>query len=382
MSVKAHSLYLHLPFCKAKCHYCDFVVRVLHAPAQIDRYLAHLALELAALAPALGPLQTLYIGGGTPSVLDSSQVAALGQLLTRYLQLDALQEWTLEVNPESADPAALAQWQALGVNRISLGVQTFEPAELQLTGRSHQLTDIEQAVATLRSLGLANFSLDLIYGLPQQVLSSWQGSLEAALALRPQHLSLYALEVHARTQFGHRSLALPSEEESVQMYELACELLAGAGFGHYEIANWALPACQSQHNRVYWRNLPFAAAGVGAHGYLQGRRYANPSQLKAYYLACQQGQWAWQLTPAQSQAEVIEETVFLGLRLLEEGLDLKAFAARFGKPLQAFYPKVLPRLLRLGRLEERADRLLLRPEAVMICNEIFAEFLEPVGVIA
>lgn len=371
------ALYLHLPFCTFKCHYCDFAVRVLQNSSQIDRYLDHLTLELQALGPLAAPLRTLYIGGGTPSLLEPAQIKRLSQCLQQSFDLAHLQECTLEVNPESANAEALKHWQALGVNRLSLGVQSFDPELLKNCGRNHGIADIEQAVLTFENLGFEDYSLDLIYGLPEQSMISWQASLQAAVALKPTHISLYALEVHPQTQFGHQSLRLPDEDLAADMYEQAVETLGKSGLEHYEIANWGLAHHWSQHNQVYWRNLPFLAAGVGAHGYLQQRRYANPRGLRDYYQQCKQQNWAWNSTPPQPLSEAIEETVFLGLRLLISGLDLTAFEGRFGAPLLDFYPEVLPRMLQHGLLEQEAKHLKLSTEAVLVSNAIMAEFLEP-----
>lgn len=377
MPTAPRSLYLHLPFCSVKCHYCDFAVRVLEKTAQMTRYLDHLVQELVALGSLTAPLRTLYIGGGTPSLLEPDQIGQLGDALRAHFELGGLEEWTLEVNPESADAGRLALWQALGVNRISLGVQSFDAALLQRCGRPHGVADIHAAVATLRALGLRHYSFDLIYGLPEQTAESWAESLEQALALEPEHVSLYALEVHPHTHFGHLPLRLPDEELAASMYEMACERLDAAGLQHYEIANWALPGRQSRHNQVYWRNLPFAAAGVGAHGYLQRRRYAHTASLAEYYRRMRAAAWPWLEIPPQSLSAEIEETVFLGLRLLEEGLDTAAFEARFGRSLASCYPRVLPRLLEKGLLLAKAGRLYLAPAAVMISNEVFSELLEP-----
>ena len=374
---EARSLYIHLPFCQHKCHYCDFVVRVLHSPSQIDRYLDHLRLDLQALSAFAAPLKTVYLGGGTPSLLSVAQIERLAEMLQQSFQLRQVQEWTLEANPEHLPEAELEAWMQLGVNRVSLGVQTFDPALLASCGRSHSLADIERVVALIQRFQL-NLSLDLIYGLPEQSLQSWSDSLAAAQALQPDHLSLYALEVHPDTVFGHRTLPLPEDDETVAMYELACEQLARAGYRHYEIANWCLPGRPSRHNRVYWQNLPFLAAGVGAHGYFAGRRYAHSASLLDYYLNCQAGRWPWDEAEPQSLSEAIEETVFLGLRLLIEGLDLQAFETRFQRALSACYPEVLPRLLAQGHLLLADGHLRLSPAAVPVSNVILAEFLEPV----
>ncbi len=377
----ARSLYLHLPFCSVKCHYCDFVVRVLSKPEQIDRYLEHLELELAALAAHCSELETVYLGGGTPSLLSIVQIKRLGRMLHQHFRLEQVQEWTLEVNPETAETDSLKAWRQIGVNRVSLGVQSFDAALLTSCGRPHGVAEISQAVKTLKQVGLENFSLDLIYGLPEQSLESWKQSLLAAIALAPRHVSLYALEVHEKTHFGHQQLNLPGDELAADMYDLACEALGQAGFVHYEIANWGLPGYHSRHNTVYWQNSPFAAAGVGAHGYLMSQdgpvRYAHPDSLATYYRQSLQSIWPWEQTEAQTQSEQIEETVFLGLRLLEQGIDLDAFEARFGRSLLSYYPRVLPRLLELGQLIKIEQRLRLSPDAVMLSNEIFAEFLDP-----
>ncbi len=371
------ALYLHLPFCSFKCHYCDFAVRVLQSHQQIDRYLDHLSLELQALSPLAAPLHTLYIGGGTPSLLEPAQIKRLAEVLKQAFNLDRLLECTLEVNPESAKPESLKVWRELGVNRLSLGVQSFDQDLLTRCGRNHGIADIEQAVATFQNLSFDDYSLDLIYGLPEQSMVSWQNSLHSALALKPTHVSLYALEVHPQTQFGHQSLRLPDEDLAADMYEQAVEILGKSGLQHYEIANWGQADRWSQHNQVYWQNLPFLAAGVGAHGYLQQRRYGNPRSLRDYYQNCTKQDWTWQNTPQQPLSEAIEETVFLGLRLLINGLDLKAFEKRFGHPLIDFYPKVLPPLLDQGLLQQTPTSLKLSPEAVLVSNGVMAEFLEP-----
>lgn len=379
--MQAESLYIHLPFCQTKCHYCDFVVRVLHHSAQIDRYLTHLELELQAISGHCAALKTLYLGGGTPSILNHEQIQKLGQILQKHLELSQVQEWTLEVNPEQAQAERLKAWQDLGVNRLSLGVQSFDPILLAECGREHELKDIEQAILNFQITGFDNFSLDLIYGLPGQNLQSWQATLNQALSYQPRHVSLYALEVHARTHFGHRhqalDLQLPDEDLAADMYEMASDALKQGGLSHYEIANWGVTGFESQHNQVYWQNLPFAAIGVGAHGYLDQRRYGNPDNLLSYYRQCQQAQWAWQQTPPQALSETIEETVFLGLRRLQAGLDLDTFARRFGLELADIYPMILQDLLEQGYLMQSGRILKLSPGAVLQSNAIFCQFLDP-----
>ena len=380
MTSLAHSLYLHIPFCSRKCAYCDFAVRVLQHDQQVTRYFAYLEQELQFLADYLGPLKTLYLGGGTPSLLSVDQIRQLGRILQRHVDLSSLSEWTLEVNPEHAEPEALALWRDLGVNRVSLGVQSFDDALLQRCGRLHQQADIFLAVDNIRRAGFENWSLDLMYALPTQTLAQWQDSLKQAVALAPSHLSLYALEVHPKTLFGAQALPDFSEDLAGDMYDMACAMLGQAGFVHYEIANFCQPGLPSAHNQVYWQTQAFAAVGVGAHGYLQGRRYENPHGLTDYYRMCETRDWALLQTPEQSLAEAIEEFLFLGLRQLLRGVSLQVFEQRFGQPLQNFYPQRLPQALERGFLIPTAsgESLRLSPEAVAFSNRIFSEFLDPV----
>lgn len=376
--MQAASLYLHIPFCSRKCAYCDFAVRVLQHEQQVSRYFEHLALELAAMAPSASALKTLYIGGGTPSVLRVPQIHTLHKLLWQFFDLSQLQEWTLEVNPEHAEPAALVAWKNTGVNRISLGVQSFDNTLLQRCGRLHESAHIFQAVSNIRAAGFQNWSLDLMYALPEQTLEQWQDTLSQAIALGPDHLSLYALEVHPRTLFGAQGLPAFSEDLAGDMYELACERLQAAGFRHYEIANFCQPHCASQHNQVYWQTQPFVAVGVGAHGYVQGRRYENPADLGAYYRQCRAGEWAVLQTPEQPLAEAIEEFMFLGLRQLERGVFFADFERRFQRPFMDCYGDRVVDLLQQGLLQETEQGLRLSPQAVGLSNRVLAEFLDPI----
>jgi oxygen-independent coproporphyrinogen III oxidase len=378
---KAASVYLHLPFCSRKCAYCDFAIRVLQNARQIERYFLHLALELEAIAPQATALHTLYIGGGTPSILSVSEIHALAPLLHSYFDLSRLSasgEWTLEVNPEHAKYEALLAWKQIGVNRISLGVQSFDNALLARCGRLHQQTDVFSAVQRIQDVGFDNWSLDLMYALPEQTLKQWQQSLEQALRLQPTHLSLYALEVHAQTLFGAQQLPAFSEDLAGDMYDLACEMLAQAGYLHYEIANFCLPGYASRHNQVYWQTEPFVAVGVGAHGYLQQRRYENPRSLKAYYQMCQSGQWSSQQQLPQTLSEAIEEFMFLGLRQLEKGVTWAAFETRFGISLRSCYPQRLATAFKQADLLPTAEGFVLNPERIGLSNRILSEFLDPV----
>lgn len=328
------------------------------------------------------PIQanTFYLGGGTPALMSPEQLSNVYEALAHRITFAPDLEWTLEANPDGFNQEKMRAFMGLGVNRISLGVQSLDAKVLETSGRTHTPENVFQSVSQLKEAGCSNLNLDLIYGLPHQSLKSWCATLEKICALSPQHLSLYALEVHPKTQFGHLDkggkLNLPSEDLSVQYYEVACDALKKAGYVHYEISNWALPGFESKHNLSYWKTRPCFALGVGGHGYYKGRRYANPSQLKGYYEMCQSQQFAWQTTPQQPRSEAIEESVFMGLRLLKEGLDKRDFETRFGLSLDACYPD-LPRWVEAGWLHESATHLRLSAEAVMYSNEVFMKFLDP-----
>ena len=378
---KAASLYLHLPFCSRKCAYCDFAVRILQSAAQVDRYFEHLALELSGVAEEAVTLQTLYIGGGTPSILSVSEIDALYLLLKNNFDLSELSvsgEWTLEVNPEHARKAELLAWKQKGINRISLGVQSFDNDLLARCGRLHQHADVFRAVQHIQESGFTNWSLDLMYALPDQCLAQWRDSLEQAIRLEPTHVSLYALEVHLKTLFGAQQLPDFSEDLAGEMYDLACDLLSKAGYIHYEIANFCLPGYASQHNQVYWQTEPFIAVGVGAHGYLQDRRYENPHGLKAYYQMCQSRRWGVQKTIPQTRSEAMEEFMFLGLRQLEKGIAWNTFETRFGVSLWDCYAQPLQAAFDAGYLLSTSEGFVLNPDCVGLSNRILAEFLDPV----
>lgn len=341
----------------------------------MERYLEHLFREIHGLSPQLQPLKTLYLGGGTPSLVPLDALTQLAGQLPRTPDC----EWTLEVNPETVTPQRATAWRELGINRISLGVQSFVDELLIRCGRTHTAHQVVRAYHLLQMAGFSNIGLDLIYGLPGQTPDTWQHTLEQAVRLQPQHVSLYALQIEAQTLFGYQEqreqLTLPVEDRVVADYEYAVQALGQVGYQHYEISNWAKPGYASHHNLVYWQAQPCWAIGVGAHGYWQNRRYANPETLLAYYRLCQQQNWAWQQTPQQSPQAAMEEFMFLGLRLLQAGIRPHDFAERFGIPLQSVYGEVIQDLIAQGYLIASGDTICLAPQSVLISNEIFQRFL-------
>lgn len=331
------SAYIHVPFCRRRCYYCDFPISVIGdqargetAPA-IARYVNTLCQEIQLAVPATKPLTTIFLGGGTPSLLSPAQVQQIVQTLEQQLGLAAAAEISLEVDPGTFSDAQLEGYRSAGVNRLSLGIQAFQAELLAAAGRSHTVPQIYEAVEMIRQAGFSNFSLDLISGLPGQTLAQWQHSLEAAIYLQPSHLSAYDLVVEPGTVFGKRyqpgERPLPSDQATAQMYRRAVETLGQAGYEHYEISNYAQPGSQCRHNQVYWHNQPYYGFGMGATSYLQGQRFSRPRTRREYYEWVDAGA-AISVAPVTLRDEWLE-TLMLGLRLAD-GLSLANLKACFG----------------------------------------------------
>ncbi|KGF73440.1 coproporphyrinogen III oxidase [Neosynechococcus sphagnicola sy1] len=335
--------YLHIPFCRRRCFYCDFPVSVVgdrqrgETSVAIAHYVEVLCQEIQQTVPSGQALETIFFGGGTPSLLAVAQLEQLLRVLEQTIGIAANAEISMEMDPGTFDWGQLAGYQQAGVNRVSLGVQAFQPHLLQGMGRTHTVDDIDQAITLIRGLGIPNFSLDLIAGLPNQTLEQWQDSLGAALALAPNHLSAYDLMLEPGTAFSRQyqpgTHPLPTETTTAEMYRLAQQVLTGAGYEHYEISNYARPGYHCRHNRVYWENRPFYGFGMGAASYLSGQRFTRPRTTKTY---CQ---WveAGAATPeirsltltVDNGPDRLLETLMLGFRLAE-GLSLSALDTQFG----------------------------------------------------
>ncbi|UFP92975.1 radical SAM family heme chaperone HemW [Gloeobacter morelensis] len=365
--------YVHIPFCRTRCRYCDFAVTV-GTEGLIEKYVRFLLAEIA-LTPSGGQgLDTVYFGGGTPSLLSVEQ---LGRVLTALREHfggfapDA--EISLEANPGTFDYKKLTGYRSLGVNRLSVGVQAFQPHLLALCGRSHRLEDIYSCVATVRAAGFENFNLDLIFGLPHQSLADWEFSLAEVLRLEPAHLSLYDLILEEETPFGRQFLGgqapLPGDDDTVTMYLRACERLQAHGYRQYEIANFARPGFRCRHNRVYWDNRPYYGIGNGATGYVWGARVERPRRLHDYFVWVERGEF-----PAGAPVlpeEALSDTLLLGLRLLE-GVEVSALVQRFGQPAVARRLAALQSALERGLLILSDGRLRLSvPEGLLLSNEVF-----------
>jgi putative oxygen-independent coproporphyrinogen III oxidase len=329
--------YIHIPFCRRRCYYCDFPVFVVgdrkngSNSGNIHIYLEALSREISTQLNFGAPLETIFFGGGTPSLLTPEQIDRILVQLAAKFGIASGAEISMEIDPGTFDKLQLGGYLAAGVNRVSMGVQAFQDNLLQLCGRSHTVADIYAGVDIIRDTGITNWSLDLISGLPQQTPQNWEDSLRHAIDLSPQHISNYDLIVEAQTPFAKQyspgDRPLPSDETTAQMYRTAQSMLTTAGYEHYEICNYAQSGSQCRHNLTYWRNLPYYGFGMGAASNLDGSRFTRPRTTDTYY------QWIadgcdWQ-TESISQNERLLETLMLGMRL-REGIELEAIAAEFG----------------------------------------------------
>jgi oxygen-independent coproporphyrinogen-3 oxidase len=368
-------VYVHLPFCPYICPYCDFA-KWAWDDARADEYLAALHAEIAH-APQVRA-QTLFFGGGTPTTYNA---AAIGELVARVrarCELPADAEVTVEANPDPTLPERLAGLRLAGVTRLSIGVQSFVPAELKVLGRRHTPDDVARAVAAARDAGFANVSLDLIFGTPGQTEASWNASLDAALALGVDHLSCYGLTIEEGTPyavwFARDPSAFADNTLEARLYTIAIERLAAAGFEHYEISNWARPGLRCRHNAGYWRNDPYLGLGVGAASYLEGVRSVHTRELAAYCRAALDG------APIPGDSERLEgaaqagEAIMLALRTAE-GVDTTAFRERYGIDVGETYATVVADLVAGGMLVWDGPALRLTSRGKFVANDVCGAFL-------
>lgn len=322
----ATAAYIHIPFCRQRCFYCDFPVTVvgqqsLTLSGWIGDYVTALCQEIRAYPPGHFPLQTVFLGGGTPSLLPIAGLTQILATLHHHWGIASNAEISIEIDPGTFDAHQLRTYQDLGINRFSLGLQAFQDALLATCGRHHRLQDIDQALTAIAQVGVKNWSLDLISGLPQQTLAQWQQSLTLAIQAQPTHISCYDLVLEPQTVFDKQAqrgqLACPPDDLSADFYRQAQQVLTHAGFDHYEISNYAQPGYQCRHNQVYWRNRPYYGVGMGATSYLNGQRFSRPRTRTAYYQWLQQ----WLASPEPypgdtvSATETLLESLMLGLRL-------------------------------------------------------------------
>jgi len=371
------ALYIHVPFCRRKCPYCSFV-SYDYRGEDIPLYINALKQELKQRAGG-EHIRSIFFGGGTPSLLAAEVIGDILSLTNTLFNVDKAAEITMEANPGTVDEAYLTAVRKLGVNRLSLGVQSLDDRELVLLGRIHNAGQARDAVRFARNAGFDNLSLDLIYGLPGQDITGWQHSLDEALALKPEHLSLYGLTLEEDTPMwtaiSQGFLPALDPDLSADMYELAEDRLAASRYEHYEISNWARRGRECRHNLTYWCTLPYIGVGAAAHSYMNGRRMANTKDLDKY-LAYYSGT----KPPVPELDEEINtelelaESVILGLRLVA-GINADEVKSRFGVDILARYRRQIEEMTSAGLLEQNNGNIKLTRRGRLLSNEVFWRFL-------
>jgi oxygen-independent coproporphyrinogen-3 oxidase len=384
-------IYVQIPFCQTKCTYCNFHTGVVSS-SRFAPYVSAVCHEMKTyrdlysaagieVVPSIGEnasVDTVYIGGGTPSLLDPAHLQKLLDTIRDSFRCD-LAEVTLEADPETVDAQKADAWVRAGMNRVSFGVQSFSDAELAASGRMHRRADIYRAVPILREAGIANSGFDLIAGLPLQTRDSWRESVERLVELGPEHVSVYILEVDEQSRLGSELLkggkrysagTVPSEDQMAESYELAQTLFSAAGYHHYEISNWAKPGFESRHNLKYWRRQAYLGFGAGAHSFSGVQRWANAHDAAGYVNAMQNGSLPVEQLERLTSEAALEEELFLGLRQLD-GIDVSRIEKDYAVKLASRFDP----LASLGLVEWNGPVVRLAPTRLSVSNEVFVELL-------
>lgn len=390
--MKDFGIYIHIPFCRQKCFYCDFP-SFAGKERMIGPYLEALEQEMGQVRQRLwdrgeavfgsdGKLApgTIYIGGGTPTVLETVALPDVFYLLQKHIDVEHAGEITIEANPGTVDGEKLRLLHGFGINRLSLGVQSFDDGCLKAIGRIHSGQEAAEAVAEAQDAGFANISVDLMYGLPGQDMNMLRESVETALSLGVQHISIYGLQLEEGTVFDklHQQgkLVLPSDELTEEMYDYITAFLPERGYYRYEISNFALPGYESRHNLSYWQDVPYLGFGSGAHSYWGDCRYQNSARIEVYMEEVFQGRAMCHVEEKVTEKAHIEEFCFLALRTAA-GISVRRFAAVFGRDVHELYGEQIRRLVEKGLLLEDRERLYLSQLGMKYGNQVFGEFLLP-----
>jgi oxygen-independent coproporphyrinogen-3 oxidase len=374
----AAGLYVHIPFCSSRCSYCDFATGIYQRELSA-RYVRALVQEIRSTTYDGEPVDTIYFGGGTPSLLDAAQLEQILSALQEHFRIEETPEVTLEVNPGSVTREKLREFRSLGVNRASFGAQTFDDKELAKLGRSHTANDSLKTFVDLRATGFANISFDLIAGLPGQTLDGWKRNISQALELQPEHLSFYLLEVHSGTPLAeHIRRGIqpqPDDDLAGVMYEWMLEQAAKAGYEHYEISNLCRSGFHSRHNVKYWTAAPYYGFGCSAHSY-DGhlRRWSNQRDVLKYVELVESRSSPLVDEQQLSQSDVRAEALFLGMRLMR-GVKLSGYFEAFGVDLREEHGEDLNRFSQAGLLEFEGDSMRLTRAGALLSNEVFAAFV-------
>lgn len=377
-SLETAAIYLHIPFCKNKCSYCSFNSQA-GKEQLIPAYLRSLHRQIRTMAAHPWSrdrtFSSLFIGGGTPTLCDANDLAALINSTFSHFHFSKDSEITVEANPNTVSQETIVSLLEAGVNRLSLGVQSFAEEHLRSLGRSHSVKEAKQAVALAHQEGLTNINLDLIYGLPEQKVSQWRQTLETAMELEPTHLALYELMVEDGTPLA-KSLAtarcrLPDEDDVADMEETSAHLCRGSGFARYEISNFAKPGFQCRHNIMYWKNESWLGIGAGAVSSLSGTKITHVADLATYIQLIESQKQPISEIECLSRQAHFRETVIMGLRMLE-GLSISELKKRFAISPQQYYGEELEKLLNQGLLTIAGDMLRLTPTALPVANQVLS----------
>ncbi len=378
-------LYLHIPFCHSKCTYCSFITGS-YEDLLVQRYLSALLREITTTANLLSPsarkIDTIYFGGGTPSIIAPDWIERLLNTCYQHFSVDAKAEITIETNPADINSERLNYYRSLGINRVSVGVQSFIDTQLKEIGRDHSAKQAKQAILELRKVGFDNISLDLIAGLPNQTIEQWDYNLSNALELEPEHLSIYLLEIKEGTtlyaQIRSGRLEKPDEDLAAEMYDKLVNKLVSNGYQHYEISNFAKVNSQnsfySRHNTKYWLDVPYYGLGVSAHSYQDQVRYSNVKSTHTYIEKIENSGQAIAERILLDNAEQIRESIMLRLRLIE-GINLEEFQTRYNFDIMANYKEAFLELLENKLLEIANGYLRLTRQGILFSNEVFVLFV-------
>ena len=390
------SVYIHIPFCRRRCYYCDFPISVVgdkggkSASFMVEEYLAALIKDIQSTPTTRHPVKTIFFGGGTPSLLSPSELSSIIQTIALQYGITSDAEISMEIDPGTFNRDRLQGYLDAGLNRFSLGVQTFDRELLKVCGRSHTLDDVTEAVNIIQQLKVKNFSLDLITGLPHQTLEHCKASLEQAIAIAPKHLSCYDLVLEPVTAFGKQyqpgETPFPDDDDTAEMYRLTRQTLTAAGYQHYEVSNYSQPGYQCRHNRVYWENKPYYGFGMGAASYVNGKRFTRPRTRREYYNWLNTG--AVIDAPEMTSTDYLLETLMLGLRLAE-GINTAQFEPdilqKIWQCLQPYYCQGWIEVLNGDRQLLKSDKIDLSsvtkirfndPEGFLFSNTILATLFE------
>ncbi|MER1989996.1 MAG: radical SAM family heme chaperone HemW [Solibacillus isronensis] len=377
----ARGVYIHIPFCHQICNYCDFN-KVFFKNQPVDEYIEALGREMemtvAGMPEAFTNIETIFLGGGTPTALSAEQIEKLLSLITKHIPMSSVREFSSEANP---DELTIDKLQALyngGVNRLSMGVQSFDQSLLKKIGRTHSNEHVYETIQNAKNVGFKNISIDLMYGLPGQTMEQWQETLEKALALNLPHYSAYSLIVEPKTifyiQYAKGKLHLPTEDLEADMYGVLMDTMEAHGLRQYEISNFANEGYESTHNKIYWDNDEYAGFGAGAHGYLEGIRYSNVAPIKKYIETVMTGERPLLHEHEVTGDEKLEEQMFLGLRK-SAGVTHEEFEKKFGQPMLSIYKEIIDQLQEEQLIEIDSEGIRLTRKGRFIGNEVFQRFL-------